>query len=215
MGEATGDIPGEAPAAGGTSIVLDIGYGYYSSTLRFDDRFNMDIVQHTVSAGVTWLAGNNWSFRAGLGAILAGNLGSGAGQHEFLPGALASFTANWRTLTSQGARPFVDLSGSLAGSWSQTEFSGEGSDTWLALDARVGVRAGWLLWQRLSPYLHARAFGGPAVWYGGGDEPATGTDIYHYQVGAGLSLFLDGWGLYAEASPLGEQSYFGGASLYF
>ena len=205
--------PSKAPNKGG--MVLDAGYGYYSSRLRFDDRFEMDITQHTVSAGATWLTGGSWSFRAGLGAIIAGTLGSGGEQHDFLPGALVNITANWRALTSQVWRPFVDLSTSLAGSWSSTELRGEGSNTWVAIDARLGARAGWLLWQRFSPYVHARVFGGPALWFGGEDEPATGTDIYHYQIGGGLSLFFDSWGLYAEASPLGEQSYFGGASVVF
>lgn len=66
---------------------------------------------------------------------------------------------------------------------------------------RVGLVAGYTVFDRLTPYAVARVFGGPVFWRGG-----VGTDAYHLQLGLGLVVGLPGgFDLAAEVVPLGEQ----------
>ena len=48
---------------------------------------------------------------------------------------------------------------------------------------------GTTLWDAFSPYVLARIFGGPVFWRYAG-QAVTGTDVYHYQFGAGFALSL-------------------------
>lgn len=149
-----------------------------------------------------------------MGAILGGDLKGVSGDYSFKPGILASVSSSWRLLRSDGLVPFVDLTGSAAVSWSRTEMSNLDPENYIGSDLRLGARAGWNIGQVVYPYVFTRAFGGPVSWTEDG-EAVQGTDIYHFQVGAGLSVYFQGFGLYFEASPLGEQNYSGGLSVTF
>jgi hypothetical protein len=113
---------------------------------------------------------------------------------------------SWLVLDQGAYTPFVQLSGSIAFSAMKAALG-----AYEALDARVGVAAGYTFFDRLTPYLTARAFGGP-VFYGG----SVGTDLFHYQVGLGFVVGLP-WGLdlSAELIPLGEQRVTAGVGLSF
>lgn len=76
-----------------------------------------------------------------------------------------------------------------------------------AIDVRLGVIAGVTLWERLSPYVLARAFGGPVFWSLAGEE-IRGSDQYHYQLGLGANASLPWWNLsvLVDGSVLGERA---------
>jgi hypothetical protein len=81
----------------------------------------------------------------------------------------------------------------------------------VAVDARAALVVGYTVFDRLTPYAVARAFGGP-VFYAG----LSGGDRYHYQVGAGLVVGLPGgFDLSAEVVPLGEQRLTAGVGFSF
>jgi hypothetical protein len=135
------------------------------------------------------------------------------GAHDFSAGPAAAIGASWR-VTGPG-RPFVILSSLLSFTAATTHGSGAATETvgYEALDLRLGVIVGTTLWDVWSPYVSARVFGGPVFWRYAG-EAVTGTDAYHYQVGAGFALALpQHWSLFAEGSPLGERAVAVGISV--
>jgi hypothetical protein len=117
---------------------------------------------------------------------------------------VGSLAVSFLAVEQAGAWPFLQLSASLAVSGFQAS-----AGSAVAVDARVGLVVGYTLWERLTPYVVGRAFGGP-VFYAG----STGTDASHLQAGLGLVLGLP-WGLdvSAELAPFGEQRVTGGLGL--
>ena len=80
---------------------------------------------------------------------------------------------------------------------------------------RAGAVAAMTFGRLLTPYALARAFGGPVLWRYNGAR-INGTDVHHYQLGAGLALLLRRRiDLFAEAIPLGERGLSAGAGLSF
>ena len=108
------------------------------------------------------------------------------------------------------------LSGSLGAAISRTttdeEMPGAGRRTLIGLDLiRFGVMAG-RRFGSVSPYLLARAFGGPVSWTLGGMD-VTGGDTSKFQLGAGASVSTaSGLSLLIDVSALGERSVSLGAS---
>jgi hypothetical protein len=84
-----------------------------------------------------------------------------------------------------------------------------------SFDARFSLTVGRTLWQRATPYLAARAFGGP-IFFRRDGEATTGTDRYHYQAALGLLVALPaGLDLSAEWAPIGERRLMGGVGVSF
>jgi hypothetical protein len=131
------------------------------------------------------------------------------------PGPLGAVTASFRPLDEGDVAPFVLLTGSVAGSIAWTTPPGGGSTSTLsAFDLRLGVVAGKTIAHAVTPYLLARAFGGPVFWSGGG-RSVTGTDANHYQLGAGLSVRVGRVDLVFEGVPLGELGLVAGVGFAF
>ena len=57
----------------------------------------------------------------------------------------------------------------------------------------------------VAPYLLARGFGGPVFWTLDATS-VTGTDVYHFQVGAGASVTIGGLSVMLDVAALGERS---------
>jgi hypothetical protein len=133
----------------------------------------------------------------GAGGVIAGTLQLSDRVYPLGPGGTASAGVSYLLVEPKRFVPFVMLSGSLSGTSTATPLG-----PYWALDVRAAVAAGWVLFQRVSPYVVARAFGGPVMWRG-----LTGGDAYHVQLGGGLVLGLPfGFDLSAECVPLGEQA---------
>jgi hypothetical protein len=148
------------------------------------------------------------TLQGGLGAVLAGRLDVDGTRHDVLPGWIVTGAVAYRVYDGDGAAPFVLLSASLGFASARTrqqDVVDPPTATLTSVDFRVGVAVGWTIAGSLSPYLAARAFGGPVSWTLAG-QTVSGGDRYHYQVGAGLAVrFARRLDAYIEAAPLGEK----------
>jgi hypothetical protein len=109
----------------------------------------------------------------------------------------------------------VLLTGSMAASLAWTSPPGGGAASTLsAFDVRLGVVAGKTIAHAVTPYVLARAFGGPVFASLAGNS-VTGTDANHYQVGAGVSVHVGRFDAVVEGVPLGELGIVAGVGLAF
>lgn len=161
----------------------------------------MDLRQYAVTATLGRTFGGRWSYRVSAGAVLDGSLDEGMRHHDVGPGVVvaAGVARQWR-------REAWFITGTAALAFSRvttTEVGGDATPL-IALDGRVGAQAG-RAFGPVSPYVLARAFGGP-VWWTVDDDDATGTDVYHFQLGAGASLAAGPVIVVLDASLLGERA---------
>jgi hypothetical protein len=174
------------------------------TTLTFDGaRYDLDQYAATLSVARVWPTG--WSLAGSLGLVLDGSLTRGDASHDLGAGALAAITLA-RQWTSRAW--FLNGTASLGASRTTSH---PPSAPLTAADARLGVTAG-RTFGPLSPYLLARAFGGPVAWSIDG-AGVVGTDVHHYQLGAGLTLAVRDVALLVDVSALGEQRLSLGLSL--
>ena len=191
--------------------------GVYTSTaLRFDGDRRADEQRGAVLASLAYRVAPRVTLQAAVGPSLGGSLTLRGVEHAFDPGFAAALGASFRVLDAEGARPFVLLTAQLASTVTTTTTRAAGGRSgYEAFDLRAGVLVGTTLWGAVSPYAAGRVFGGPAFWRDEGTA-ITGTDVSHYQVGAGVSVRVgDRVSLFAEGIPLGERAVSGGASLLF
>jgi hypothetical protein len=170
--------------------------------------------KQAVTASVERRVGDRWTLGGMLGSTTTGTLDAYGQSFALSPGPLAAFVASFRVLDEGAVRPFVLLSGSLGASLSWTSAANQPSNAMTSIDARLGVAAGKTIAHVLTPYLVARVFGGPILWKDVGAS-VVGTDVYHYQLGAGAVLRLGRFDLLVEGIPLGEQALVGGAGMAF
>jgi hypothetical protein len=197
---------------------LGASYAFTSTALRFDDTSRFDESRHVAFATAGYRLTPAWTFEVALGSIVGGRLESGSTGHEFNPGFLAATGASFRLLEAQGVRPFVALTAQVAWVLASTHASGtepSASTRYQALDGRAGAVAGWTLGPTLVAYALARAFGGP-VWWSPSGARQLGTDVHHFQLGAGLlARVARQVDLFAEGVPLGEQGISAGGGFFF
>jgi hypothetical protein len=137
------------------------------------------------------------TLQLGGGSVVAGTIQLSDRIYRMGPGGTISLGYSYLVVEPSGFVPFVMLSGSLSATAAAADLT-----PYFALDIRAAVAAGWVLFKRVSPYITARAFGGPVTWRG-----LTGGDATHVQLGAGLVVGLPfGFDLSAECVPLGEQA---------
>jgi hypothetical protein len=184
---------------------------FSSSGRTFDTYFD----KYAVTASVDRRLGERWTIGGALGSTVTGALDVAGVTSTVSPGPLGAFTASFRPLDEGDLAPFVLFTGSAAASVSWTSPPGGGASSALsAFDLRLGVVAGKTLAHLVTPYLLARAFGGPVFWSGGGPS-ATGTDANHYQLGAGVSVHVGRVDAMVEGVPLGELGLVVGLGFAF
>lgn len=197
---------------------LGASYAFTSTALRFNGESRFDESRHVAFATIAYRFTPAWAFEATLGSILGGRLDSGSSRNEFNPGLLAAIGMSYRILEGRDARPFAALTGQVASVVTSTRSSdapGSSSTGYEALDVRAGIVAGWTLWETTTPYAFARVFGGPVAWRNAG-ATQTGTDVHHFQLGAGLLARLGRQvDVFVEGVPLGELGISGGAAFTF
>jgi hypothetical protein len=186
--------------------------GVYTSTaLRFSGSTRAAETRSALLASVGYQPSRRLNLQVGAGVGLGGRLTLPDGAHDFAPGPTAVAGASWRAIDA-GA-PFLVLTSLLSFSAARTSLAGAPSVAYEALDLRVGVMGGVTLWRVLSPYATARAFGGPVFWRYQG-VAVSGTDVHHYQLGAGVALSVAGrLGIFVEGIPLGERAVSAGATV--
>jgi hypothetical protein len=196
---------------------VGLNYGYYWSDLVFGGNTDAAIATHSVSATAEvrptpWL-----TLQVGGGAVLGGTLTTVESRHIVRPGGLAAFSAAFRVLDGRGWTPFIVLGASVAVSAASTiaptvDATAAGLT---ALDVRASVTVGKTFGGAWSPYVAARAFGGPVWWRVNGTD-VVGTDRYHYQFAVGLVVAIAGRAdLYVEGGLLGEHRLAAGLGVSF
>ena len=173
-----------------------------SSTIRFTGDQRVDITQYAVMATVGRVRPSGWSWRAAVGAVLDGALEHDARSHEVGPGVVGAISAarmwsakEWFVTGSVGLSASRTTTGEAGTSAARVPLS--------AFDGRAGVIAG-RTFGIASPYVLARAFGGPVLWRLDG-ESISGGDTHHYQLGAGTSIATGGVSMTLDLALLGER----------
>ena len=184
--------------------------GLYTWTgIHFSDGTEATETRAGALASLSYFVSRRVSLQAGLGATLGGQLTTGSTTVSFSPGPAADLGASWRVLDAEGARPFVVLTAFVSFEATQTT----GNVGYQALDFRAGGVVGWTLGGIVSPFLAARAFGGPVFWRDA-QGSVTGTDTSHYQLGAGVAASIARRvDLFVEGVPLGERAVSAGVGV--
>jgi hypothetical protein len=185
--------------------------GAYSDTrLVFSSgggSVDASFAKYALMASVDRRLGDRWTVGGGVGTTVTGDIDVNGVTSTVSPGPVGAITTSFRPLDEGTVRPFVLLSASMAAS-----LSWAASSSLTAFDVRLGVAAGKTIADVVTPYVLARAFGGPVFWSIAGAS-ATGTDAYHYQLGGGVSVRFGRVDLMAEGVPLGERAVVVGAGL--
>ena len=165
--------------------------------------------RHVALASLEWRSTPRWNFQFGAGALVAGRFETAGGPLDFNPGFVGMIGSSALVVKNDGAVPFVLGTAQLSGVTSSTK-----NDVgYHALDLRVGAAVGWTFFRTLSPYAVARAFGGPVFWELTGAK-VIGTDLYKYQLGAGVSYMIaNRLDLFVEGIGLGERGISAGLGL--
>lgn len=172
----------------------------------FDGAERLRLEAMAVSASFDVRLSPRWTLSGAAGGIFNGRLLSDSESFDFSGGLVGSVAGSFVALEQGTYVPFIMVAGSLAVSGVKAA-----PTTYVAIDVRLTATVGYTFFQRLTPYAVGRLFGGPVFW-----RNQTGTDLYHYQVGAGLVVGLPfGFDLSAELIPLGEQRVTAGLGYSF
>ena len=181
---------------------------YTSTSLSFGEGLRADQTRYTVVATGVYAPTRRFSLLVSAGLGFGGELRMDDASYDLWGGPTLAAGVVYTLLEG---RPFVALSGVFSAAYAQTQAAGEGTESYTALDLRVGLIVGTVLFDVLVPYAVVRAFGGPVFWQGW-----TGTDLHHYQLGAGLTVRpLEWWSISLEGVPLGEQALSAGTAIAF
>lgn len=205
----------KASAAKPPIIRLTAGYAYTSTTLLFGSGRRADLSRHAVLGGVEVPLASKLSLQVGAGGIAGGALTHGASRDEIGPGWSGYVGIAGRVVDGAGAAPFVQLTAAISTTHMLTRTLTD-TPRYTAFDARVGAVVGKTFFDALTPYAVARAFGGPIYWRFD-DEAVTGTDLYKYQLGGGVSLALLARkvDLFVEGVAFGERGVAAGLGTTF
>jgi hypothetical protein len=211
---------------------LSASYAFTSTTILFGDGRRADLTRHAVfgSAQVPLNGKGTISALIGAGGIAGGELVHGAARDTIGPGFAGFSGIAGRVYDGRGALPFVQLTLTLSMTNMLTRTDDHGTHTdgttslgampssphFTALDLRAGAIVGKTFADVFTPYVTGRVFGGPITWHFD-ESKVTGTDLYKYQVGGGLSLalFERRFDVFAEGIALGERGVAAGVGTTF
>jgi len=193
------------------------GYGW--TNLVFDGTTRVEMDRRAVVGTIERRLGSRWTLQLGAGGILWGSLVTGDKRYTFGPGWSVSMSTSYRLRDGRDGGLFVLLGGSIsaAGATTKEERRAGGAPAvpYYAGDIRFSAVAGKTFFNALSPYVVGRVFGGPIFWAIDGKD-RTGTDLYHYQIGLGLSASVpQGLDVFAEIIGAGEKAVTVGAGYSF
>lgn len=204
-----GEAEGSAPLRGRGSVT----FGWGRAHLFFFDGEDVTFDKFALLAQSDLFFGK-FTVTLGAGSILQGSLDAPDGSHEVGPGWLGSAGLSWRVLEDEGALPYLVFSATAGGAGVSTR-KDDTRGSYLGIDFRFGATAGKTFFGWLSPYVALRAFGGPIFWTVDGTTEV-GTDKYHVQGALGSVFILpEGFDLFVEGEPGGEQGVFGGVGYRY
>ena len=210
---------------------LSASYAFTSTTILFGDGRRADLNRHAVFGEVQIPLSKSGAITGliGAGGVAGGELIHGAAHDSIGPGFAGDVGIAGRIYDGKGILPFLQLTGTLSVTHMATRTDDRGTHTdgstsptgpssprFTAGDLRVGVIAGKSFADVFTPYVTARAFGGPIAWKFDGAS-VTGTDLYKYQVGGGVSLafFQRRLDVFAEGIAFGERGVAAGGGTTF
>ena len=190
---------------------------FTSTGIRFDDGSRFDQERFNFVTTLDAMPVPKLALQIGAGPAFPGAMHRNGERHETSSGVVMLLGGSYRFVDSSGARPYV--LGTLGFTFLEMQTRGSAPSNAHALydafDFRMGAVVGWTISDWFSPYLLARAFGGPVNWTHDGQK-VTGTDVNHYQLGVGISAPLGKIAdIFLEAVPLGEQGMSGGFGVSF
>ncbi len=195
--------------------------GWFTSDLVFSDALDVELERVAVVASTDVFLRDRLSLQIAAGGMLAGTMrGDDGVDRDVGPGWLLAGGPTWRVLDGvEGAQPYLMLSLSFGATGTRTradppEVARPLRGDYLGIDARFGATVGKTFGDVFSPYLAARAFGGPVLWVEG-DQDRLGTDRYHVQIAAGAALLLGPVDVFVEGAPLGERGLSAGLGLSY
>jgi len=187
-------------------------WAFTSTTITFGGDRRADLTRHAVFAGAELPLGKRLSSTIGAGAVVAGLLERNADRFELAPGQTGFVALGARAIDQSidGPWPFLQLNATLSATRTHA-----GGASFTAFDLRFAAVAGRTFERVFTPYVVARAFGGPIYWRIEGED-VTGTDLYKYQLGGGLSLTLPlRLDLFVEGIGVGERGLAAGLGSSF
>ncbi len=197
------------------STRLSLTYGFKTTTLLFGDGRRADMQRHTIFGSVDRLLSKRVTWVIGGGVIAEGSLRHEGKVDALGPGLAISSGLAYRIVDETKSRPFVVLSAMLSFTHAETRVDEAIHDqpSFTAFDLRLGGVVG-KAFGPVRPYALARAFGGPIFWKYNGAS-VTGTDLYKYEVGAGVAVSAGDLDLFVEGVPLGERGVSSGLGVRF
>lgn len=212
--ECNGDEPDEYEAPKPRLFHASASYSVFGTDLSVDGR-DAFMERRAATASLSYRFTEKVTGQVGAGATLGGRYVFRDTRFTFDPGWIASVGATWRVLGGGRGDFFLLAGGAIAASGSVTRDAAGHAEDMYAIDLRLSVLAGKTFFDVLSPYAVLRAFGGPIFWrYEGRDR--TGTDQYHFQLGAGVLVALPAhFDVFAEGIPLGERAGTAGVGYSF
>lgn len=206
---------------------LSSSYAYTNTTILFGADRRADLTRHAAFVAaelpLSRASSSRFALQFGAGGIGNGALVSNASGnnpsrvYDVGPGFTAFTGLAWRVLDAKDDfTPFIHLTATFSFSHAATR-SDVSNDRYTAVDFRFGAIVGKTLGDSgITPYIAARAFGGPVFWRLDG-ESVTGTDLYKYQLGGGLSvaLFDRKIDVFVEGIGLGERGLAAGIGTTF
>jgi hypothetical protein len=173
----------------------------FSTMIDFGDA-RLKVEQLATTASIGNFASPRWGWTVSAGGILAGQID----HRDLSGGGTVAAQLSWLPVYEKRTRPFVAFTATGGVSYVRATSDDDHMHDWTAVDFRGGVTVGKTFANFVVPYVSARGFGGPVYWWRAGDA-VTGSDRYHFTVGAGVILRLPaGFDVSLEAMPLGERS---------
>ena len=189
---------------------------FTSTGIRFNDGSRFDQERFNFVTTLDAMAVPKLALQIGAGPAFPASMSGEGEKFETNSGVVMVLGASYRFVDSSGARPYVlGTLGFTFLSMQTRSLSSNARALYDAFDLRMGTLVGWTIGNWLSPYLLARAFGGPVNWIHDGQK-VTGTDVNHYQLGGGVSIPVGRIAdVFVEGVPLGEQGISGGFGVSF
>ena len=208
--------PGEEEPEAARLWRISAAYNLSASDLFLfgDTEHEAALRRRAISAGAEYQVAEQWNLSLSGGASLGGDLTVEGTRHDLKPGPVGSLAASYRILDGREEYlPFLLFGMALSASSVMTE-SSTASARFTTVDFRAALTVGKLFFDALAPYATLRGFGGPIFWELDG-ENVSGTDKYHFQLGAGVLVTAGVVDAFFEIVPLGERSVTVGAAVAF
>lgn len=202
-GMCTLDLGGKGDAPELPAPRVSTSVGLTDTTILFGDGRRAAMKRAAIFGTFALPVGPRLAFESSVGGFAAGELRTPARKVSLGPGVVTALGLSVRAVDGQGSRPLVVVGATLSATYAQGDRPDRNTE---AYDLRATVMVGKTLWRAFTPYALGRVFGGP-IWFHWDDGSLVrGTDLYKYQLGAGLSLSFAPVDVFAEVTPLGERT---------